>query len=165
MWKKQLFDASETESEFSETLFNLKQEYYSFLDTLKTTYPKYHELKYQNKTLDLATVREKILDDDGTLVSYTMANNQLYAIVVNGSKQDFLKLPFNETDRESIRKFYRLLSKPTIIETKKEIADIANRLFEKILQKPLAHFDSENLTIIPDGKLQVKPTTTLRWGL
>ncbi len=160
--EKQLFDANETGSDFSETLFNLKQEYYGFLEKLKTKYPKYHELKYQNRTLDLVTVREKVLDDNGTLISYTIANDQLYVIVVNDSKQDFIKLPFNDADRENIKEFYRLLSTPTINEIEGKITDIAQRLFEKILQKPLADFDAENLTIIPDGELHYLPFDLLQ---
>lgn len=160
--EKQLFDATETENGFSDALFKRKQEYFIFLDTIKNNYPKYHELKYQNRALDLTTVRNKVLDDNGTLISYTMAGDYLYAIVVNGSKEDFLKLPFDETDRKVISKFYRLLSSPSINRTEKEISEIAHLLFEKILKKPLADFDSENLTIIPDGELHYLPFDLLQ---
>ena len=73
------------------------------------------------------------------------------------SKEDFLKLPFNETDRETIRKFYRLLSSPSMNGTEKEISTIANALFEKTLKKPLEGFVTENLTIIPEGELHYLP--------
>lgn len=160
--EKQLFDATETDNGFSNALFKQKQEYYGFLDTIKKKYPKYHELKYQNRVLDLATVRKKVLDNNGALISYTMADDYLYAIVVNGSKEDFLKLPFNETDREAIRKFYRLLSSPSINRGEKETSDIAHLLFKKILKKPLKEFDTENLTIIPDGELHYLPFDLLQ---
>ena len=160
--EKQLFDVTETEGGFSDALFNRKQEYYAFLDTLKTNYPKYHELKYQNRTLDLSTVREKLLDDNGTLISYTMADDYLYAIVMNGAKQDFLKLSFDEQAREAIKIFYRLISSPSIKGAEKEISEIAESLFEKTLKRPLADFDSENLTIIPDGELHYLPFDLLQ---
>lgn len=160
--EKQLFDATESESGYSDTLFKRKQEYYAFLDTIKTNYPKYHELKYQNRTIDLTTIRKKVLDDSGTLISYTMTDEFIYAIVMNGSKEDFLKLPFNETDRETIRKFYSLLSSPSIKGGEKEISDIAHQLYEKILKQALADFDTENLTIIPDGELHYLPFDLLQ---
>ncbi len=160
--EKQLFDATETEGGFSDALFKRKQEYFILLDTIKTNYPKYHELKYQNRTLDLATIRKKVLDDSDTLISYTMTGDYIYAIVMNGSKEDFLRMPFNETDREAIGKFYRLLSSSSINNAEKEIAEIAHRLFKKILQKPLADFDTENLTIIPDGELHYLPFDLLQ---
>lgn len=155
--EKQLFDATESESGFSNALFKRKQEYYGFLDSLKTNYPKYHELKYQNKILDLATVRGKMFDDDGTLISYTMADDYLYTIVVDASKQDFLKLPFDESDRKAVRDFYRILSSPTITDNTSAISESGKLLFEKILKGPLGNFDSENLTIIPDGELHYLP--------
>ncbi|MFK7814516.1 MAG: CHAT domain-containing protein [Maribacter sp.] len=160
--EKQLFDASEIGNSYSDALFKRKHEYFGFLDILKTKYPKYHELKYQNRTLNLATIRKQLLDDNGTLISYTMANNYLYAIVINGSNEDFLKLPFNETAREAIRTFYRTLSSPSIKGGEKKIYDLANSLFEKILQEPLENIDSENLTIIPDGELHYLPFDLLQ---
>lgn len=160
--EKQLFDATETEGGFSDALFKQKQEYFGFLDSLKSQYPKYHELKYQNKTLELATIREKLLADNGTLISYTMADDYLYAIVINGTKEDFLKLPLSATDREAIRKFYRLLSRPSISAGEKETSEIAHLLFEKILKKPLTAFETENLTIIADGELHYLPFDLLQ---
>lgn len=160
--EKQLFDATKTEGGFSDALFKQKQEYFGFLDSLKSKYPKYHELKYQNKTLELATIREKLLADNGTLISYTMADDYLYAIVINGTEEDFLKLPFRVTDREAIRKFYRLLSRPSISAGEKETSEIAHLLFEKILKKPLTAFETENLTIIADGELHYLPFDLLQ---
>ncbi len=160
--EKEIFDATETESNFSDELFNLKQEYYSFLDSIKTNYPKYHELKYQNITLDLSTVREKVLDDNGTLISYTMTEANLYAIVLNGSGENFLKLPFSEENRKAVRDFYKLLSKPSIVDAQNEIAGLGNSLYDKILKKPLQGFERENLTIIPDGELHYLPFDLLR---
>ncbi|MFS4417296.1 CHAT domain-containing protein [Maribacter sp. 2307ULW6-5] len=160
--EKQLFDANATESQFSGMLFNLKQEYYAFLDTLRTKYPKYHQLKYQNRSLDLATLRTRVLDDKGTLISYTMTEDELYAITLDRSREKFLKLPFGEADRENIRKFYRLLSSPSIKDPGNEISDMGHALFKGILQKPLEGFRSENLTIVPDGELHYLPFDLLR---
>ena len=160
--EKQMFDATETENGYSEALFKLKQEYYAFLDTLKVKYPRYHELKYQNRTLELATVRKELLEEYGTLISFSMSENYLYTIVINGSKADFLKLPFDKKDREAIGTFYRLLSSPSIKGGEKKLANLAGHLYEKILQKPLADFNTGNLTIIPDGELHYLPFDLLQ---
>ncbi len=160
--EKQLFDATETDNGFSESIFERKQEYFGFLNVLKSKYPKYHKLKYQNRNLNLATVRKQLLNDNGTLISYTMTDNYLYAIIINESKEDFLKLPFNESDRHDIRSFYRLLSSASINRDKKKIHTLANSLFEKVLQEPLANFNTENLTIIPDGELHYLPFDLLQ---
>jgi len=160
--EKEIFDATETESSFSDDLFDLKQEYYSFLDTIKTNYPKYYDLKYENKPMDLAKVRKKVLNDDAVLVSYSMTDKHLYAIVLNANHQNFLRLPFSEDDRVAIRDFYQLLSKPAISGVKEKISALGEQLFKKILKEPLVGFTNENLTIIPDGELHYLPFDLLR---
>ncbi len=160
--EKQIFDANETESDFSDKLFALKQEYYGFLDTIKIKYPKYHDLKYQSTDLDLVTVRKEVLDDNGTLVSYTMTDDYLYAIVLNGANENFLKLPFLEVDRVAVREFYRLLSSPSINGAEEKIALLGRTLYDKILKSPLQGFDGENLTIVSDGELHYLPFDLLR---
>ncbi len=160
--EKEIFDAAEDDSGFSDDLFKLKQKYYSFLDTIKANYPKYHELKYKSIALDLATVRKKALEDNGTLVSYTLTDDYLYAIVLNESKENFLKLPFSDADRESVHEFYRILSSPSIGDSQKAISDLGKNLYDKILKKPLEGFDTKSLTIIPDGELHYLPFDLLQ---
>lgn len=160
--EKQLFGTTANESGYSDTLFQLKQEYFSFLDTLKNEYPKYHELKYQNRTLNIEEIRKLVLEDNQTLLSFTMAKDYLYAIVISGSKEDFLRLSFNENDREEIKAFYRLLSRPSINGAEKEIYSLGKTLYEKILQQPLENHVTENLLIIPDGELHYLPFDLLR---
>lgn len=160
--EKQIFDATETKSGFSDELFTLKQEYYSFLDSIKIKYPEYHDLKYQSTDLDLAEVRKKVLGDNGILVSYTMADHYLYAIVLNGSKEKFLKMPFSDTDKETISDFYKLLSSPSIKGAEEKITLLGRILYDKILKNPLQGFDGENLMIIPDGVLHYLPFDLLQ---
>jgi len=154
--EKNLFDTTEEVSNFSEDLFELKQEYFGFLDTLESRYPKYHDLKYQSQTLNLSTLLNS-LEDDEVLVSFTMTEEYLFALVLNDDSQDFVKLPFNESNREEVRDFYRLLSSPSITDNSATISELGELLFEKILQRPLANYKSGNLTIIPDDVLHYLP--------
>jgi len=160
--EKQIFDATDGESDFSNALFELKREYYGFLDTIKTKYPKYHDLKYRTDSLDLATVRAKLLKDDGTLVSLTLTDDYLYSIVLNGSESRFSKEPFSEGDRDAVRDYYKLLSRPAIEGSTEAISDLGKSLYDKILKKPLEGFDTENLTVIPDDVLHYLPFDLLR---
>jgi len=160
--EKEIFDATNSESGFSDALFDLKQEYYSFLDTIKVKHPKYYELKYQNTPVELTKIRNKVLNDDTVLVSYSMTETNLYAIVLGMGHSNFLKLPFSEEDRAAIRDFYRLLSKPSINGSEEELASLGELFFEKVLKKPLEGLEAENLTIIPDGELHYLPFDLLR---
>ncbi|WP_339711366.1 CHAT domain-containing protein [uncultured Kriegella sp.] len=160
--EKEIFDTTGGTSEFSDQLFTLKQQYYGFLDTLKQKYPKYHNLKYGNRTIDFSTIRNTVLNHGNTMISFTMTDNYLYAIVLNNKQEDFMKLPFSEADRADIRNFYSLISKPTISGSEEKIAVLGGRLFDKILKEPLKDFKASDLTIIPDGELHYLPFDLLR---
>ncbi len=154
--EKKLFDTEDQAMSFSEDLFVLKREYYVFLDSLKERFPKYHDLKYQDKSLSLNTVRNS-LEKDEVLLSYSMSKHHLYTLIVNGDSEDFLKLPFNELDREEVRKFYRLISNPSLKNGAASISESASELYKRILKSVLSKHSSDNLTIIPDDILHYLP--------
>ena len=160
--EKKIFDSPEDNPSLSDDLFNLKQEYFTFLETIKVNYPKYHELKYQSKSLNLATIRKNFLESGGTVVSYTMTDNHLYVVVLNGLKENFLKLPFSDADRESVLEFYKILSNPSTDDFQKDVSNLGEDLYDKILKEPLVGFDTENLTIVPDGELHYLPFDLLQ---
>tara|TARA_R110002167_G_scaffold108803_5_gene277716 strand:+ start:4782 stop:7559 length:2778 start_codon:yes stop_codon:yes gene_type:complete len=160
--EKVMFDSSDTATTFSEHLFALKQQYYGFLDSLKFQYPKYHDLKYQDKVLDLKTVRNGLLEENGILISYTVTDDFLYTIVLDKNHEDFIKVPFNETDRDQVRDFYKLVSRPTIIDDNSRINVLGEILYDKILKKNIKDFDGTNLTIIADDVLHYLPFDLLQ---
>lgn len=155
--EKEAFDASDKNDSFSEKLYEVKQEYYSFLEGLKSGYPKYHNLKYQTEPIELETIRQKLLDDNGVLVSYTVTDGHLFAVTVGATKEKFLKIPFSQSDRQMIHDFYRQLSKPTMNYPQADISNLGRWLYESVIKKPLEGFDRENLIIIPDGELHYLP--------
>ena len=160
--EKNIFDTKNQKVNFSEELFKLKQEYYSFLDTVKVKYPKYHDLKYQSKDLDLKTIRANLLEDDGVLISFTASDKELYTIVLDDSQENFLKFPFNESDRKEVRDYYRIISRPSIVRANDEMATLGKSLFNKILKEPLKGFEGGNLTIIANGVLHYLPFDLLQ---
>lgn len=154
--EKNLFDATEKEADFSVELFDLKQEYYGFLDTLETKYPKYHDLKYKSTPIHLDEVGQK-LENSEALISYIMAGDDLYVLIFDENDRDFLKINFDEANRESVREFYKLISSPTIKDNSQVISELAMDLYNTVLKSPLANFKNENLTIIPDDVLHYLP--------
>lgn len=160
--EKEIFDTESTEINFSESLFKVKQEYYDFLEDLKISYPKYHNLKYQTSSIDLEEIREKLLVNNGTLISFTISNSHLYAIIVDGSKEKLMKLPFSNSDKLEVRDFYQLISKPSLNDSQTDISNLGRKLYNSILKRPMEGFETENLTIIPDGQLHYLPFDLLK---
>ena len=162
--EKEIFDASDANDVFTEELLTVKQRYYSFLDSVKVAFPKYHNLKYETRTIDLETIRQQLLDDKGTLLSYTLTEKYLYAIVVNHATEKFLKISFSDANRQQVLDFYKLLSKPSLGASKTSISSQGKALYEKLLKIPLKDFDAEHLTIVPDGELHYLPFDLLTKG-
>lgn len=160
--EKNIFDANILETDISDELLSLKQEYYAFLDTVKLKYPKYHDLKYRTNVLDLKIIRQEILENREVLISYTSTRESLYVITVDGSKEQFLKLPFAENDRKQIREFYRLISKPTASVDRKDIERSGQEMYNTLLKEALKGFEGDDLAIIPDGVLHYLPFDILR---
>ncbi len=151
-----LFDKPENHQAFSMSLFELKKEYYTFLDSIELAFPKYHQLKYGAKSLPLTEVRSTLLNEQNALLSFTVTAEHLYVITLNDTKEEFLKLPFTASDRSSVRQFYTLISTPSLAKDS-QIPELGALLFEKILKKPLKGFRAAQLTIIPDGLLHYIP--------
>lgn len=159
--EKNIFDSNDMLADFHAELFTRKEQYYSFLDSLKNKYPKYHDLKYQVKNLDLETIRSKLIEHDGLLISFTITESQLYTIVLGKTDENFVKTEFSELQKQEVRDFYRLISRPSISESDKDIKELAKRLFDKILKKPVKGFSEQNLTIVPDDVLHYLPFDVL----
>lgn len=160
--EKEQFDSNASDQTFSEALFQLKQDYYIFLDTIKQNYPEYHNLKYGDSPIDLKTIQKKLLASNEQLISFTMTHGFLYAICLNEKKETILKFPFSKKDQEDVRRFYRLLSKPSVNDLSSEIALLGKRLYNKVLKEPLVGFEGENITIIADDVLHYLPFDLLQ---
>ncbi|QCX01583.1 CHAT domain-containing protein [Aggregatimonas sangjinii] len=161
-FEKQEFDDKDEDGVYSLKLFTLQQEYYNFLDSLKQNYPKYHNLKYGDVPINLTEIRRVLLKNNDVLISYTMSDKMLYAIVVGESGEEFLSLPFSEADREEVRRFYSLLSTASVNDNTGIIVEMGKTLFAKILKEPLSHLKSKNLVIIPDDVLHYLPFDLLQ---
>ena len=160
--EKNLFDAIEKRANFSRELLTLKEGYYTFLDSLKINYPKYYELKYGTESLDLETIRAKLVESDGLLISFSVSEKQLYTFVFEKTGERFLKTEFDDTTKKEIRDFYRFISKPSISKNDEDIKALSNSLYKKILENPLQEFKGKNLTIVADDLLHYLPFDVLQ---
>lgn len=160
--EKQIFDATENEDLFSDNLFRAKQDYYNFLDTVQQIYPRYYNLKYKNESLSLSDIRRTLCDKHTALISYTVATDGLYAIILTDEGENFIKMPFSEYDKNEIREFYRLISRPSLADENNKLQRLGELLFDKVLKKPLQGIEAENLIVVRDGELHYLPFDLLR---
>lgn len=157
--EKQLFIQEDLEftHELTDSLFSLKNNYYSFLDKLSETYPKYYELKYAGFELNLKKVEAYLYHNKTTLISYTMAPSYLYVFVLTGKEQHYLRIPITASDRRKIKDFRDMLSHPALDNYTQELEGLSHQLYTKILAPVQESIQTNSLLIIPDGLLQYIP--------
>ncbi len=152
-------DAKEISS-LNENLFQLKNDYYQYLDTLSKNYPAYYNLKYKDDKIDLEELRNNILDKNKLVISYTIADDYIYSISINKNKEQFLKIPFSKNMSDTITQFYSLITKPDLSGVEK-LRSNAEQLYTSLLYPILKDFDEEELIIIQSGILHYIPFEVL----
>ncbi len=156
--EKQVFDKGEDKIVL-DSLFRLKNQYYDFITEIEQQYPRYYNLKYNNKVASL-TDAQHMLDKHTGLLSYVAADTGVFTIAVQKHKASFYKISFDETLKTTIRSFYKDISNPKVNEIDKLWAS-GNTIYKKLLKVPLQEMKVNKLIILPDDILNYVPFDAL----
>ena len=124
---------------------------------LRQTDPAYAALQYP-EPLELAQVRDRVLDADTTLVQYALGDERSYVWVVTRDGFESFTLAGRDEIETAAREFYASVDRAgNPIATARK----ATALSELILA-PIAHkLTTERLLIVPDGQLHQIPFSAL----
>lgn len=158
------------EGNLREKLIHKKQTYEALVKTLEADNPKYHQLKYDIATTDIATIQSIIIKDNQVLVEYFVGEDSLYLFKV--TKDDFkviskpIDFPLKEWV-DSLRQgiYYCRLD----IDATQQDCDQLDRQYTeygaKLYQKLIVPLNLSNATsdviFIPDGVLGYIPFDAL----
>ena len=98
--KKQALIEVETQSssvlldKYNKEIFILKGQHEALIKQFETTYPAYHQLKYNNKIISIQGVQQDLLVDSTALVEYFMADSVLYVFTINKQSVAFQAISF-----------------------------------------------------------------------
>jgi CHAT domain-containing protein len=120
------------------------EDWYSFLDSLKTDYPKYHNLKY-GKIVQSVGDLQKQLPKETTLIRYFYIYGRLHAFICNANEKTIVQLPYINIDLYLDK--YEKSSSSDI-----QLA-VLNVLYNKLWKPFEDNVKTENIIIIPDGNL------------
>ncbi|WP_396636880.1 CHAT domain-containing protein [Maribacter sp. R77961] len=126
-------------------LLDAKKKWNTFLDSLQTTYPKYHKMRYATIGKSLENIQEQI-DKGTTAVRYFFADERLYAYVI--SKENEKLIPLDYAD---VKKLIADLgeNQSDVVATANNLHTLYNKLW-----KPLETvINTKNVIIFPDGAL------------
>ncbi len=146
-----------------ERYFALKNEYLSFIDSIKNKHPLFNKLKNKPPIATVSSIRESI--DNKTIVSEFFFNNNSFYTVCFTKDSIF----FNKKDtilglKHLTKEYKKRLIKPFItVEDKNEFIKKSNLLFCKLfplfIRNNLQYYNK--LIVIPDGELLYLPFESL----
>lgn len=152
-------------------LFRLNRKHDSLILALEQSYPRYHQLKYKNNTIDLEELQQKI-DKNTALIEYFEGDSSIYILTI--TKNDFIVSSIEDqaTMNENIDKFRKVTelwreAQQTDASYLKYVSS-AYELYKSLIKSNIDSLSKnqeiENLIIIPDGKLSYLPFELLIKG-
>jgi len=160
--EQQVFKASSQEIQsLSDTLSSVKNNYYAYIDTIEKDFATYYAMKYKPDVVSLNEMQRNLLNDQA-LLSYLSTEENLFLVVIDGQKKEFLKLPFNENIRNTIKNVYRNSSELDI--NNKSIYKDSYAVYKAILEPGLQGVNASDLIILPDDVLYYVPFDALTTG-
>jgi len=114
------------------------------------------------RPLTLGEVQSELLDDDTTLLEYSLGDERSYLFVVGPSEFSVYTLPSRKEIDTLARKTYSLVARPPANRAaEQQYWDTAARLSEMILSPATTQIDGKRLVVVADGALRYIPFAAL----
>lgn len=118
----------------------------AFIESLKTHYPKYYQLRYAPFDFSLDELHHHI-PNDVTVLRYVMVENNLFVLVLS-QKQPPIMLPLSSKDlKEKVIALNGRNSKP------QEVCSLSHSLYRQLWQPIEKYIQYKRIVIVPDGIL------------
>lgn len=149
-------------------LFQRKQQYREFIDSLKIIFPTYNKFKRQTKTLDIKQTQKKIKENTA-IVSYIWNTDDketpiLYGVIITKNKADIFEVKETKQIAALVTDFRKSVSQPfDTTDDRDKFQEMSYNLYQLLfpegkIRKLLV---GKNVVIIPDGELQYIPFEAL----
>jgi len=159
-YEKKLAEAydEQTEQAVRNGLFKVNREYDKLIADFEKNYPKYHEMKYNKKSLTVAQL-QGVLDDETALRSYFIGDSLMTIFTITKDKITMEKSPVGASFDLKIFGFRNSITSSSASDVKyytKEAWHYYNLLFPSPLPEQV-----KRLVIIPEGNLGLIPFEAL----
>lgn len=134
-----------TNDESFELFFKANANWNSFLDSLKTSYPKYYKMRYASIEESLDHIQKNI-PKNSTVIRYLFSDKNLYAVVITETEKHLFKLDFRDVKSQILQ----LTEQQMDIET---TSKLLNKLYASLWQPLESFIKTKKVIIIPDGEL------------
>lgn len=162
-------ESNKTNNQIKDSLFNLKEKYTFFKDSVSQLYPRYKNSK-NRELLSLNQVTEQLSDNE-VIISYALNSlnygkekTTLFGLLISKKKNISFKIKNAPQVLNLLKNYKTLISKP--LTTKNELDSfnkVAYSLYELLFpsKEIREHLQNKNITIIPDTNLENVPFEAL----
>ncbi|MBU8891264.1 MAG: CHAT domain-containing protein [Bacteroidales bacterium] len=151
---------------WSKYLFEKKQEYAEFLQSLENNFQKYHSLKYSSQHFSINDLQSKLSAKDA-LIEYYLYNNRVYIFYIDKKESVLFEQEINQPFYNHLNDILISLSNNNFsnhgYQEFSKFQESSFYLYSKLIQPFEDKINNKNLIIIPDGKLAYLPFSSLTY--
>lgn len=142
-------------------LFQLRDEYRQFLLDLEHHFPDYFRLKYQNYSIQLEAVQQRVLHENQCLLDLFIENGYVFAMLIRQDTIVWHTVPANDALWDAIdllqletRQFsqYQTLPEQAYLEHLKTYTEVAHQVYQAFIA-PIRPMLLEEVLLIPRDQL------------
>ncbi|MEL6865973.1 MAG: CHAT domain-containing tetratricopeptide repeat protein [Bacteroidota bacterium] len=159
-WEQKRYEAQSNEedqptiSQLDSRIFDLKQDYEHLMETYRTDYPSYFQMKHKLDVITLAELQQDLLAEDEAMIEYFYGAEHLFVFVIRKDQISVhVEKDINRIDR-LLNSYRRLMNAQE--KNKERLAAISYELYQKIWE-PIAEKLPGKIIIVPDGPLWYLP--------
>jgi CHAT domain-containing protein len=141
-----------------DSLTRIKNNYYSFIKTIDQNYPKYYDLKYNQYVVSANDIQHN-LEQKQAIISYLVAENRLYAILIAKTNKVFFELPYSKKIQLKIKEIYQKSAQLNIEDN--TIYHNSNEIYQAVLAPILKATKATKLVVFKDDLLNYIPYDAL----
>lgn len=141
---------------YQNRLSEIQQSQDSLENVIRIEYPRYHQLRYQDVTLSVAEVQER-LKPSQAFIEYFAGDTTSFVFTI--TKDDYQVNPI-QLDEDTLITQYREYFEPEKFKPdQQEVSDLSYQIYQNYLEPALGSLDTTitELIVVPDGKLSYVP--------
>ncbi|OJJ20251.1 hypothetical protein BKI52_17440 [marine bacterium AO1-C] len=156
-WKNQIISNPKKASEYQDSLFKYNRAYEALIAKLEKDYPKYAQLKYQNKTVNIAEVQQK-LDGQTALLEYAFGEKQSYLMVITKTGVNVVPIVADKKLKPLMNAYYEALANEARVKT---FAKTSYALYEALLKPAEKYLQGKKRLLVVAPSLESIPFESL----
>jgi CHAT domain-containing protein len=139
-------------SAYRDSLFESRRRLNNLTEQLERNYPDYYRLKYDQSYANRETVVD-LLEEDEAMINYIVSEEEIFALVLDWQDIRFHSLG----SADSLSSQIKSLRSSVLSDRASDYSELANTLYNQLVEPVISQLDSKSLIIVPDQSLHYLP--------